>query len=258
MDASERWAALLGAWAIPPELIAAAPESPYFFDPTVFSAAADEATNRAEDTFSDRIAREALPAGGTVLDVGVGAGAASLRLGASMIIGVDPSRQLLDAFVDRALRREITAVPVEGAWPQVAPATGRADVVVCHHVVYNVPSLASFVRALSEHAISRTVIELTARHPMTWLATYWKALHGLDQPDRPTADDAIAVLRELGIVVHQHRWARPIQMIGESGDEQLARVARRLCLPAERLNELRDVLSHQPPPIEREVVTVWW
>ena len=103
MDANGRWASLLGAWAIPAELIAAAPESPYFFDPTVFIAAADEATSRTEDTVSDRVAREALPAGGTILDVGVGAGAASLRLGASTIIGVDPSRQLLDAFVDRAL-----------------------------------------------------------------------------------------------------------------------------------------------------------
>jgi hypothetical protein len=83
-------------------------------------------------------------------------------------------------------------------------------------------------------------------------------LYDLDQPDRPTADDAIAVLRELGIAVHQRYWTRPIQMIGETGDDQLARVARRLCLPAERLNELRVALSERPPPVEREVVTVWW
>ena len=165
---------------------------------------------------------------------------------------------MLDAFVDRALRQGITATPIEGAWPQVAPTTEVADVVVCHHVAYNVSDLSSFVRALMERTISRTVIELTTLHPMTWLAPYWRSLYDLDQPDRPTADDAIAVLRELGIAVHQRHWTRPIQMIGETGDDQLARVARRLCLPAERLNELRVALSERPPPVEREVVTVWW
>jgi hypothetical protein len=47
-------------------------------------------------------------------------------------------------------------------------------------------------------------------------------------------------------------------MIGENSEEQLARVARRLCIPLERLDELRDAMSRHPPPPEREVVTVWW
>jgi hypothetical protein len=66
--------------------------------------------------------------------------------------------------------------------------------VVCHHVVYNVADLASFVRALDERATRRVVVELTAVHPMSWLAPYWKELHDLGQPQRPVADDAIAVL----------------------------------------------------------------
>jgi SAM-dependent methyltransferase len=249
---------MLTGWAIPQDLLAAAPQSPYFFDPSVFIAGADEAVNRAGDTVSDRVAREGLPTGGTVLDVGVGAGAASLRLGATTIIGVDPSPALLDAFVERAHRLGIAAVAVQGSWPGAAVETQVADVVVCHHVVYNVSDLAPFARALSEHAASRTVIELTACHPMAWLAPYWKALYDLDQPVRPTADDAIALLNDLGIAVHQRRWVRRIQMIGESGDQQLARIARRLCLRPDRLDELRGALSQQPPPAEREVVTVWW
>jgi hypothetical protein len=70
-----------------------------------------------------------------VLDVGVGAGAASLRLGAGRIIGVDPSVELLRAFAGRAARRGIEVTAIEGRWPDVAPDVPVADVAVCHHVV---------------------------------------------------------------------------------------------------------------------------
>lgn len=249
---------MLARWAIPDDMVAAAAQSPYFFDPVLFTDAADEAAARAEDTVSDRVAREALPTGGVVLDVGVGAGAASLRLGAECIIGVDPSAALLDAFRARAERLGITYTTIQGAWPDVAEQTPRADVAVCHHVIYNVGDLAAFAQALSEHATARVVLELTEVHPMTWLAPYWQALHGLAQPDRPTADDAVAVLEEIGLAVDQQRWVRRIQMIGETGDEQLHRIARRLCLGPHRHDELRRVLDATPPPREREVATIWW
>jgi SAM-dependent methyltransferase len=257
-DANQQWAEMLADWAIPEELIAAAPESPYFFDPAVFTDAADEALRRTADTISDRVAREALPVDGRVLDIGVGAGAASLRLGAAHITGVDPSTVLLDAFAKRAERVGVTHTTVEASWPEAAPQTPRTDVAVCHHVVYNVADLAAFAQALTEHATRRVVVELTAAHPMTWLAPYWKALHGLDQPDRPVADDAIIVLEEQGLTVQRERWSRPIQMIGETGDEQLSRIARRLCLGPDRHDELRSALDATPPPAEREVVTLWW
>jgi SAM-dependent methyltransferase len=242
----------------PGERARSRPHSPYFFDPAVFIGAADEAVARVNDTVSDRVARQALPTGGTVLDVGVGAGAASLRLGVWRIVGVDPSDALLDAFSERAARLGIDAVRVQGAWPAAAERVPSCDVAVCHHVVYNVADLASFAAALGERAEARVVIELTAVHPMAWLAPYWEALYGLAQPDRPTADDAIAVLQELGHAVCQERWSRPVQMIGETGDQQTARIARRLCLPETRWDELQGVLSRRPPPPEREVVTLWW
>jgi SAM-dependent methyltransferase len=257
-EASDRWAGMLAAWAIPRRLVATAPASPYFFDPKVFVAAADEANARPEDTPSDRVAREALPSAGTVLDVGAGAGAASLRLGARKVIAVDSSRDLLDAFVARARTRGIEYEAVEGVWPAAASQAPRADVVVCHHVVYNVAGLADFAAALDAHAVARVVIELTAQHPMSWMAPYWDALHGLSQPDHPTADDAVAVLTDLGFDVATDRWRRRVAMIGETGADQVARIARRLCLDESRHDELRQVLKKIPPPIERDVVTIWW
>ena len=82
--------------------------------------------------------------------------------------------------------------------------------------------------------------------------------HGLSQPEEPTAEDALAVLAELGLDAQQQRWQRKVQMIGETGYDAERRVARRLCLPAERLTELRAVLAETPPPKVRDVVTVWW
>ena len=227
---NDRWQQMLAGWAIPTELMAQAPESPYFFDPTVFTIAADAAMARTDDTASDAVARAALPTAGTVLDVGVGAGAASLRLRPGHITGVDPSTVLLAAFAERATTLGIAHREVEGTWPDASSGVTSVDVVVCHHVVYNVTDLATFTSQLASHAHRRVVIELTARHPMAWLSPYWTALHGLSQPTTPTAEDAVAVLVALGFDVHQQRSWREIQMIGELGDEQVARIARRLCI----------------------------
>jgi hypothetical protein len=249
---------MLAGWSIPEQLIAGVPESPYFFDPKVFIEIADEALARQQDTPSDAVAREALPPSGAVLDVGVGAGAASLRLDPGNVVGVDPSADLLAAFTERATRRGIAVTPIEGRWPDMASHTPEADVVVCHHVVYNVADLAGFADTLSSRARHRVVIEATTMHPMAWMAPYWEALHGLSQPDRPTVEDVIEVLAAPGVHVRQQRWERRYQMIGETGADQLARVARRLCLPRARHDELRQILASNPPPRERQVATIWW
>ncbi len=256
--AERRWADLLGAWAIPEELVRAVPAPPYFFDPAVFAAGADEALAREDDTPSDRRAREALGGGGTVLDVGAGAGAGSLRLRPSMLVAVDTSAALLRALAERAARLAVPTTLIEGRWPDVAARAPHADVVVCHHVVYNVADLAPFAEALDDHALRRVVIELSAVHPTAWMAPYWAALHGLPTPEGPTVDDAVAVLRGLGFEVHDERWRRPLHLVGGAGPDGLANLARRLCLPRERHEELRALLRAVPPPEHRDVATLWW
>jgi hypothetical protein len=59
------------------------------------------------------------------------------------------------------------------------PQTEIADVVLCHHLVYNVSDLAGFVAELASHARARVVVEMTTVHPMAWMTPYWEALHGL-------------------------------------------------------------------------------
>src|SRR3954468_24194750 len=73
--AAERWRDELSAWAIPPDILAAAPEPPWGFPVELFRADAE-----SPDTPSRDAALAALPDGGTVLDVGCGGGGASLAL----------------------------------------------------------------------------------------------------------------------------------------------------------------------------------
>ena len=116
MNAVERWTELLPGWGVPEEILAKAPESPWGFPPELMKRRAQAAAD-LEPSLSTRRALEALPEGGTVLDVGVGGGAASLPLAstASRITGVDVSEEMLGAFREAAGALEVRAVL--GAWP---------------------------------------------------------------------------------------------------------------------------------------------
>jgi Methyltransferase domain len=257
VTAADRWAAELAAWAIPEEILAAAPESPWGFPPALFQAPEEDV---GADTASRRRALEALPAGGVVLDVGVGGGAASIPLcpPAGRLVGVDESAGMLASLAERAEKLGVEHEEVEGRWPDVAAAVPPADVVVCHHVFYNVPDLAAFALALTDHARRRVVAELTATHPLTAQAGLWRRFHGIDRPEGPTADDAVAVLREAGLGVTAERFPvaprpRPDRAAW------VAFVRRRLCLSADRDAELDALLPADDALLRpREAVALWW
>src|SRR2546430_16157239 len=113
--AASRWRDALAEWAIPEEILSKAPVSPWHYPVSLFASRADEAA-RAELTPSNRRALEALPHSGTVLDVGCGAGAASLPLApsASKLVGVDSSGEMLEAFTERARAAAVETEVVEG------------------------------------------------------------------------------------------------------------------------------------------------
>lgn len=251
--AAQRWADALAAWAIPDEILARAPESPWGCPPELFLPSDEQPA-----TPSFVRAREALPQGGSVLDVGCGAGAASLPLSppAALVVGVDQSEAMLDAFREAASRRGVAVHAVAGRWPDVAGSVEPADVVVCHHVLYNVADLASFVVALDAHARRRVVVEITARHPLVATAHLWRHFWGIDRPDGPTAHDAVAVLRECGIEPVVEEWERPPRRHAHDRRALVAFTRRRLCLPPERDPEVDALLPAEPPP--QPVVTLWW
>jgi len=253
--ALERWREQLDGWAIPEEILAAAPESPWGFPVGLFRSRARRAGS-GPATPSNLEAARHLPPGGVVLDVGAGGGAASLPLAATAgrLVAVDESPGMVAAFLAAAEAAGVPAQGVEGRWPEVAGRVGPADVVVCHHVLYNVADLAPFVTALTGHARRRAVAELTERHPLAGLRPLWRRFHGLDRPDGPDAGDAAAALAALGLEVTRQDWESPDRFGHDDFDELVAFTRRRLCLPASRDPEVAQALLEQGT---RQVGGVW-
>lgn len=255
-NAAARWREQLAAWAIPEHIRAAVTESPWLPPVEAMARRVDE---RIAEPVGPSLARtvEALDPPGSVLDVGAGTGAASLPVAARIteLTAVDESAEMLAALGARAEPLGLPVHAVRGRWPEIAPDVSTVDVVVCHHVLYNVPDLGPFVEALAGHARRRVVVELTGRHPLYVLNPYWRILHDLERPDGPTADDALAVLAEMGLRPRVERWSRP-QTRAAAGPVGLETTRRSLCLPPERAAELEAVLRDHPLPCTRDIVTL--
>lgn len=261
--AAVRWAADLESWAIPPTILDQAPEPPWGFPVTAF--ARRVRSSRTTPSPARRRALEALEPGGSVLDVGAGAGAAGLALvpPASELVAVDA-----DAAMLAELQRQVATVTddtgltlttVQGRWPDVAATVPDADVAVCHHVLFNVADAVPFVTALTEHARRRVVVVVADRHPLSWMNSLWQRFWGIDRPSGPTADDLQEVLVEAGIAARREDMDEPDDPLGAEEDTaaQVALVRRRLCLPAERDPEVAAALAELPPRRRRSAV-LWW
>ncbi|HZD68882.1 MAG TPA: methyltransferase domain-containing protein [Actinomycetes bacterium] len=268
LEALRHWRAELEAWAIPEEILARAPEPPWGFPVGMFRAKAEQA-RAGRPTPSTREALRLLPLGGTVLDIGSGAGAASLPLAgrAGRLVAVDQLEEMLEAFRAAAARARVAAGTVQGRWPDVAAEVAPADVVVCNDVLYNVAGLAPFALALTSHARARVVVQITARHPLASLAPLWRHFHGLERPRGPSADDAVAALRALGLEVDREDWSARQGGSFERFEDFVAFTRRRLCLPEERDLEIaealqplsvRDENGYRMAPLERQLVTLSW
>jgi SAM-dependent methyltransferase len=265
---AEEWAEALAAWAIPDEILARAPESPWQLPRDLFARRTDLQIERREGSSIAR-AEEALAVGGSVLDVGAGAGAGSLPLrGMSELVAVDLQPDMLEELLTRAKMRGLKTTGVVGRWPEVAPKTPAVDVAVCHHVLYNVPEIVPFVEALDQHARRRVVIELTTAHPLAGLNPLWRYFHQLQRPERPTWRDAVAALRASGLdprVEHSRRGAARSTM---ATFEDVVRMTRlRLCLDDSREAEVVAELGKigvRPEDSTTwslgspDVVTLWW
>jgi SAM-dependent methyltransferase len=183
VSALDRWRELLPGWGVPDRILADAPESPWGYPRDLMRRRARTAA-AVEPSIATRRALEALPEAGSVLDVGVGGGAASLPLfpGAALVTGVDESEGMLAAFRQAAAAAKVHAV--HGRWPDVADDLDPADVVVCHHVLFNVGTSSPFVPRARRARARRVVIEITDHHPPAWMNDLWLRFHDL-RPDGP-------------------------------------------------------------------------
>lgn len=253
--AAQRWRDDLAAWAIPEQIRAQAPADPWIHPVAQFIA-----PETIPDSPAHATARAALPVGGTVLDVGCGGGRAALALvpPAGHLIGVDHQAGMLEAFSAAAAARGVRATTILGEWPDVADGTPLADVVVCHHVAYNVADLPSFARALDAHARHRVVLELPIRHPLTWMNPLWEQFWGLARPTAPTADDALTVIRDAGFDAALVEFDDVTERIPLDPTEQARAACIRLCLPTDRAPEVAAAVQAADRRTPRRLAAIWW
>ena len=254
MSAIEDWSKNLASWAIPQSIIDQAQESPWIHPPELFVAA-----KQIERSPSHDRALEALPKGGSVLDIGCGGGVAAFACAnkANEVMGVDHQSEMLEMFASRAESENLIHQEFLGDWPEVSPLVPMADVVTCHHVVYNVSDITEFLLALDAHASKRVVIEMPESHPLSNMSEAWKHFWDIDRPTKPAASDLVEVLQELGIKASIEYWQNSnFRRIDPELEAKFMRI--RLCLPEERLDEVDEYLRNNPQKSNRKLATIWW
>lgn len=248
------WRRDLAEWSIPKRILDQAPENPWIYPPAYF-----QVDDVITDSVSHQKAREAVPAGGSILDIGCGGGVAALACvpPAAKAIGVDLQPKMLAMFVDSVKLRGVECESFEGLWPAIAPKVSNADVVTAHHVVYNVQEIEDFLLAMNSHARKRVVIEMPQQHPQSRFAPLWQHFWNLERPSVPTPTELMRVLIDLGIRANLELWDG---YMGRNVDrEQEAYYSTiRLCLPQARNNEVRAQLEMLSASTSRPLATIWW
>jgi SAM-dependent methyltransferase len=252
--AAERWKADLALWAIPSEILDQAVEKPWIHPPALF-----EIPEVIKDSLSHQRSREAIPSGGSVLDIGCGGGIATYAITppATHVIGVDEQQAMLDLYTANAKKFSVTSETVLGQWPAVADVTPVADVVTVFHVAYNVGEIVPFLAALNSHARKRVVIEVPVIHPMSNMNEGWKHFWNLIRPTVPAASDLISVLDEMGIKATIEYFESEI-LLDKKVDGANGFIRRRLCLPEERQGEVDAFVAENPMPERRKLAVIWW
>jgi SAM-dependent methyltransferase len=252
--AASKWREDLASWAIPKEILDGAETKPWIHPPAVF-----QIPKVIPDSPSLQRIREALTSGGSILDIGCGGGIASFGCTppANHVVGVDQQQEMLDLYSENAKKFNVSSETFLGDWPDISNQVPTADVVTAFHVVYNVGEIKPFIEALDAHAGKRVVLELPTAHPMTAMAAGWKHFWNLDRPTKPSAEDLIKVISELGINAEIEYFSGPIlldKVISEF--EKPLRI--RLCLPETRDEEVKAFFTQNPLPTTRDLAVIWW
>jgi len=254
---ADRWRRAVDGLTVPRAILDAAPGPAFELEPERFRWRPEEDAAQPVRP-SRRRALEALPQGGSVLDVGVGGGASSLGLAPrpGLIVGVDPLEGMLQSFEASARDAGVATRAVLGNWPDVADQVEPADVAVCHHAVYRVAEIEDFLEALTARARSRVVLELSEHTPLASLNPLWRTIHGIDRPDWLVADDAEAVARSMGLAVGREDVVLPPRPPAVT-PELVAFARRRLHVGPDHDPEIEEYLRTREPQ-EHRVVALWW
>ena len=255
--AGDRWRQLLRDSEVPQSVIDGAPEPAGSLEPERFRWRPEQDAAQPVRP-SRRRALEALPTGGTVLDVGVGGGASSLGLvpKAGFIVGVDALPGMLESFAASAKAAGVAIKAILGTWPQIADSVPIAHVALSHHAVYRAVEIEEFISAMTVRARHRVVLEVSAHSPLSGLDELWKSMHGIDRLEWLVADELQAVLVAMGLPVEREDIVLPPRAV-EVTPEMVTFARRRLYVGRDRDPEIEEYLRNREPQAQR-VAALWW
>ena len=190
---------------------------------------------------------ELTPEGGSVLDVGGGAGrfaiALAARRGAEVTV-VDPSPSMLEQLEASVAEVEGTNVTgVNAEWE--AARVESADVVLCSHVVYGVADIRPFLQKLHDHARERVVMVSFVDSPQAGVAPLWEPVYGEERVNLPALPELMNVLWEMGIYPSVRMMPPTGPQVFESVEAAVEEVSGRLFIGSnsERLRRLSESIE---------------
>ena len=268
--AARRWRSQLAAWEIPDRLLEQADESPYGWPAELWRRRTLESRRRREVTPTTSLVRHMMGPDGALIDVGAGTGRSCLPYARAghRVMAVEKNPGMAAGLREEADSEGLEVEVVVGAWPEAASRTAAASVALSSHVVYDVPEIAPFLRALDEYGRHGVVLEMTDVHPWTKMNHLYRAIHGLERPDGPSVEDLVEVISaEVGCEVGVVRWERAPDLWFVSWQEILDYYGKRVVVPGARRPELRPLLEES---VERKgdrlyvdegprsFATLWW
>lgn len=254
-SALRRWEELQAARRIPREILSVAARTPWRMDVDYFRPPRVPPDTPSREAAWALLSEGCDRCGGIVVDVGCGAGAASLAVAArtSFVIGIDERPEMIDAFAQAAGERGVAYVGIRGSWPAVAAHLGGVDVAICHNVAFHLKNPEPFVAGLIAVARRGVVMEMAAEHPLAWLDPLWLQFHGVRMGRAPVAEDFVDVLKSAGMSPTVARWSREPKRSATDAEW----VTQRLCLDPDRVGDVERALALLPSRSSARVTLTW-
>lgn len=174
-------------------------------------------------------------AGGTLLDVGAGAGRYALPLAAqaSLVTAVEPSAGMRSHLEERARAAGLANLRVVPATWEEAEVDPH-DVVLASHILYPIADVVPFVQKLVAHARRAWFLTIRVDPLGAELAPLWREVWGTPYPEEPTFLDLYHLLFALGLRPNARLKPFAGPPAAASLDEALALARSRLFLPEGR------------------------
>jgi hypothetical protein len=132
------------------------------------------------------------------------------------------------------------------------------DLVISHHVAYNVSDIGGYITSLTTHAARQVIVELPDKHPTLPMSPLWKHFWDLDRPTEPSAALFAEIVRARGYSPTLERFSRAPRKPQLDNDAYIAFVRTRLCLSPDRDPEVADALRRFGLTESADVATVHW